>query len=110
MSSFGLDYFTVHQMIALRRVSVPRDPKLRIYWVQHADTVAGMLRDRTPEVRMAACVALFHLDPSDLEYQAREGDPALRVTVNSWKVDEAAMAVARTHGTFYVNRRVRACE
>lgn len=50
-------------LLALRRL-VP------IYWVRHASLVAATLTDEKLEVRVAALVALFHLDASDLDFQA----------------------------------------
>ena len=38
--------------------------------VRHADAVSATLADARPQVRVAALVALFHLDASDLDFQA----------------------------------------
>ena len=51
-------------LLALRRL-VP------VLWARHADRVSEMLTDKIPEIRMAALIALFHLDASELELQAR---------------------------------------
>ena len=73
-------------LLALRRL-VP------IYWVRHADMVSATLADRSPQVRVAALVALFHLDACDLEVQVPSIVVALRDEF--WPVRAAALQTLR---------------
>eukprot|EP00438_Fugacium_kawagutii_P027449 Skav208100 [mRNA] locus=scaffold1681:244687:247489:- [translate_table: standard] len=80
-------------LLALRRL-VP------IYWVRHASLVAATLTDEKLEVRVAALVALFHLDASDLDLQAGSTQSAVPPIVaalrdDKWPVREAALQTLR---------------